>query len=79
MKACEKWWESLEFPSKVTDGKILRAYDYYDHMAPHNIAQDVWRAALIRVIRWGMRHYGNDFLCMDLYMDIRKELDGKDI
>jgi len=35
-----------------------------------------WRASMEQVMRWGMDHYGNDFLFMDLCKDIRKELRG---
>ena len=34
-----------------------------------------WRSALEEIIQRGMHQYGNDFLSMDLYKDIEKELE----
>lgn len=71
MKEFEKWWEGLEFPSV---GKHpLNADDYYNHMAPYNIAEDVWKAALEWILSTACPgSYGEEAIDG---ADIRKELE----
>jgi len=73
MKAFKKWWKNKKFVG--FHNKKLSVDEYFDHKSSHDISKHVWRASMEQVMRWGMKHYGNDFLSMDLCKDIKKELE----
>ncbi len=49
MKAYKKWWENKTFERKFD--KKAPPHDYFDHMAPYNVGEHIWRAALKEVLK----------------------------
>jgi hypothetical protein len=48
MKAFEEWWKNVKFEGYY---KMLSPDDYFDHMAPYNIGEKIWRAALEQILK----------------------------
>jgi hypothetical protein len=43
MKAFKEWWKNTRFEGLY---RPLGPDDYFDHMAPYNVGEEIWKAAL---------------------------------